>query len=193
MSNKKFLIGFIGPLITILLIFLDVGISPYFSWYKNSLSSLGIHRYFFIFDSAVIIGGISIFIFALFLYKYLAVKMLSIAFIMAGAVSLFLIGIFDENFGNIHLAIAVIYFIFTPIGIILFSLYRIKPFLSYYGYISGILSLGIIIFGIFVMFRYINIRIGLSVTEMLEAILLSSWSSLVGIYLCRHPSKLMKN
>ena len=82
MCNKKFLIGFIGPLITILLIFLDVSISPYFSWYKNSLSSLGVHRYFFIFDSAVIIGGISIFIFALFLYKYLAVKMLSIAFIM---------------------------------------------------------------------------------------------------------------
>ena len=193
MDSKKFLIGFIGPLITILLIFLDIAISPYFSWYRNSLSSLGIHRYYFIFDSAVIVGGISIFIFALLLYKYLAVKMLSIALIMTGAVSLFLIGIFDENFGNLHLAIAVIYFIFTPVGIILFSLYRIKPLLSYYGYISGVLSLGTIIFGIFILLGYINVKIGLSVTEMIEAVLLSSWSSLMGIYLYSHPSKLIKN
>lgn len=189
MRYRKYLIGFLGPLITIILIFLDIGISPYFSWYVNSLSSLGVHRYYFIFDSAVIIGGISIFIFALLLYKNLAVKFLSIGFIMAGAISLFLIGIFNENYGNLHLAIAVIYFISTPVGIIIFSFYRIRRFISYYGFISGIISLGTIIFGILVLFRYIKIGIGLSVTEIAEALLLSSWSSITGLYLCYHHAR----
>jgi hypothetical membrane protein len=189
MRDKKFMIGFIGPVITIFLIFLDISISPYFSWYANSLSSLGIHRYYFIFDSAVMIGGVSVFIFALLLYRELAVKFLSIGLIMTGSVSLFFIGIFNENYGNIHLAIAIIYFILTPIGIILFSFYRIRPFISYYGFISGVLSLITIIFGILVLFKYIDIRIGLSVTEMAEAILLSSWSSVTGLYLCYHHAK----
>jgi hypothetical membrane protein len=186
---RKYLVGFIGPLITIILIFLDISISPYFSWYVNSLSSLGVHRYYFIFDSAVIIGGVSIFIFALLLYRNLAVKFLSIGFIITGSISLFLIGIFNESYGNLHLAIAVIYFIFTPVGIIIFSFYRIRGFISYYGFISGILSLATIIFGILVLFRYIKIGIGLSVTEMAEALLLSSWSSVTALYLCYHPAK----
>jgi len=189
MASKKYLIGFIGPLATILLIFMDIRMSSYFSWHVNSLSSLGIHKYYYIFDSAVIIGGISIFIFALLLYKQLAIKFLAIGFIMAGSASLFLIGIFNENYGNIHLAIAVVYFIATPVGIILFSFYRIRIFLCYYGFIVGIAALATIIFGILVLFKYINIRIGLSVTEMAEAILLSSWSSVLGIYLSFKPVK----
>ncbi|WP_337860461.1 DUF998 domain-containing protein [Ferroplasma sp.] len=185
----KFLIGFIGPLITIVLIFIDISISSYFSWYKNSLSSLGIHKYYYFFDSAVIIGGISIFAFAVMLYKNLSIKFLSAGFIMLGAVSLFLIGIFNESYGNIHLGIAVIYFIATPIGIILFSLYRIRSYLSYYGFLSGFTSLAIIIFGIIAMFGVIHINMGLSITEMAEAILLSSWSSILGIYLSTHEAQ----
>jgi hypothetical membrane protein len=189
MASKKYLIGFIGPIATILLIFLDIRMSPYFSWSVNSLSSLGIHKYYYIFDFAVMIGGISVFVFSFILYNKLAIKFLSIGFLMIGSISLFLIGIFNENYGNLHLAIAIVYFIATPVGIIIFSFYRIRIFLCYYGFIVGIAALGIIIFGILVLFGYINIRIGVSVTEMAEAILLSSWSALLGIYLSIKPSK----
>ena len=48
---------------------------------------------------------------------------------------------------------------------------------------SGAYSLGTIIFGILVLFRYIKIGIGLSVKEMAEALILSSWSSITGLYL----------
>ncbi|MCL4312235.1 MAG: DUF998 domain-containing protein [Candidatus Thermoplasmatota archaeon] len=189
MSSKKFLIGLFGPVITILLILLDIRMSAYFSWYTNSLSSLGIHRYYYIFDAAVIIGGISVFIFALMLYRQIQIKFLSIGFIMLGSVSLFLIGIFNENFGNLHLAIAIIYFIFTPVGIIIFSFYRIRNYLSYYGFFAGVASLGTIIFGILVLFEYIHLKIGLSVTEMAEAVLLGSWSSILGVYLSTHEAQ----
>jgi hypothetical membrane protein len=182
-GRYRFLIGFLGPLITIVLIFIDIGISPYFSWYKNSLSSLGIHKYYYIFDSAVIIGGAAVFAFAVMLYKSISIKFLSTGFIMAGSASLFLIGIFNESYGNIHLGIAIIYFIATPIGILLFSLYRIRRFLSYYGFFAGIASLATIILGIIALFGYIHINMGLSVTEMIEAIILGSWSSVLGIYL----------
>jgi hypothetical membrane protein len=189
MGSKKFLVGLFGPLTTILLILLDIKMSSYFSWYSNSLSSLGIHKYYFLFDSAVMIGGLSVCAFAIMLYKKLAVKFLSMGIIIIGSISLFLIGIFNENYGNLHLGIAIVYFIATPVGIIIFSFYRIRHYISYYGFFSGFTSLGTIIFGILVLLGYINIKIGLSVTEMAEAVLLASWSGLLGLYLSNHEAK----
>ncbi len=191
--NKYFLIsGIIGPVITLLLIFIDISLPGYFSWHINSLSSPGIHGYY-LFDSAIMFDGIMNTVFAVSLYKIYPIKFLSIGTIITGSVCLFFAGIFNENYGTVHLIFALLYFITLPLGIIIFSLFKINRYINIYGYIIGILSLVIIISGILINFHYINIKIGLSVTETVEAILLGSWSVTISGYTIKDYSHLIYN
>ncbi len=191
--NRYFLIsGIIGPVITLLLIFTNISLSGYFSWHINSLSSLGIHGYY-LFDSAIMFDGTMNTVFAVSLYKIYPIKFLSIGIMITGSVCLFFVGIFNKNYGIIHLIFALLYFIMLPLGIIIFSLFKINRYINIYGYITGILSLVIIISGILINFHYINIKIGLSVTETLEAILLGSWSVTISGYTIKDYSHLIYN
>jgi len=192
MNKYIFITGIIGPLTTLSLIFIDISLSGYFSWYVNSLSSLGIHNYYYLFDSAVIFEGVMNTIFAISLYAIYPIKFLSIGMIIIGSIGLFFVGIFNENTGILHLTFALIYFIILPLGIIIFSLFRISKYICIYGYSIGIVSLITIISGILIDFHYINIKIGLSVTETIEALLLGSWSIIIGTYTIKNYDKLEK-
>ena len=192
--NRYILIsGIIGPVITLLLIFTDISVSGYFPWYINSLGSLGIHGYYYLFDSAVIFEGIMNVTFAVSLYKIYPIKFLSIGLIITGSVCLFFVGIFNENYGMVHLIFASLYFIMLPLGIIIFSLFRINRYINIYGYITGILSLIVIISGIVIDFHYINTKIGLPVTETIETLLIGSWSVMVGSYTIKNYNRLIYN
>jgi len=192
MNKYIFITGIIGPLTTLSLIFIDISLSSYFSWYVNSLSSLGIHNYYYLFDSAVIFEGVMNTIFAISLYGIYPIKFLSIGMIIIGSISLFFVGIFNENTGMLHLTFALLYFIVLPLGIIIFSLFHISKYVCICGYAIGAISLITIISGIFIDFHYINIKIGLSVTETIEALLLGSWSIIMGIYTIKNYDKLEK-
>ena len=192
--NRYILIsGIIGPVITLLLIFTDISLSGYFSWHINSLSSLGIHGYYYLFDSAVMFGGIMNVIFVASLYKIYPIKFLSVGLIIIGSICLFFVGIFNENYGMAHLIFASMYFIILPLGIIIFSLFRINRYINVYGYIIGILSLIIIISSILINFHYINTKIGLSIPETIETLLTGSWSVMVGGYTIRNYDRLILN
>ena len=113
-------IALIWPWITIFLIILNILISPWFSWYKNALSDLGVHQYGFIFNSAIFAEGI-----INGLYFFLHGKNSRQRYlIVIGSFSLSLVGVFNENFHLLHLIFALIYFILMPIYIILNSGYR---------------------------------------------------------------------
>lgn len=192
MNKYIFITGIIGPLTTLSLIFIDISLSGYFSWYVNSLSSLGIHNYYYLFDSAVIFEGVMNTIFAISLYAIYPIKFLSIGIISTGSMGLFFVGIFNENTGILHLTFALIYFIILPLGIIIFSLFHISRYICVCGYAIGAISLIAIISGILIDFHYINIKIGLSVTETIEALLLGSWSIIIGTYTIKNYDKLEK-
>ncbi len=175
-------IALIWPWITIFLIILNILISPWFSWYKNALSDLGVHQYGFIFNSAIFTEGIINGLYFFFLGKNSRQRYL----IVIGSFSLSLVGVFNENFHLLHLIFALIYFIFMPIYIILNSGYT-ENLNKFFNIIIGTASLFVIIVGILSSFRLIPRILGLGVYEMLEAVLISMW---ISIYILREKIKM---
>ena len=175
-------IALIWPWITIFLIILNILISPWFSWYKNALSDLGVHQYGFIFNSAIFTEGIINGLYFFFLGKNSRPRYL----IVIGSFSLSLVGVFNENFHLLHLIFALIYFIFMPIYIILNSAYT-ENLNKFFNIIIGTASLFVIIVGILSSFRLIPRILGLGVYEMLEAVLISMW---ISIYILREKIKM---
>ena len=175
-------IALIWPWITIFLIILNILISPWFSWYKNALSDLGVHQYGFIFNSAIFTEGIINGLYFFFLGKNSRQRYL----IVIGSFSLSLVGVFNENFHLLHLIFALIYFIFMPIYIILNSAYT-ENLNKFFNIIIGTASLLVIIVGILSSFRLIPRILGLGVYEMLEAVLISMW---ISIYILREKIKM---
>jgi len=175
-------IALIWPWITIFLIILNILISPWFSWYKNALSDLGVRQYGFIFNSAIFTEGIINGLYFFFLGKNSRQRYL----IVIGSFSLSLVGVFNENFHLLHLIFALIYFIFMPIYIILNSAYT-ENLNKFFNIIIGTASLLVIIVGILSSFRLIPRILGLGVYEMLEAVLISMW---ISIYILREKIKM---
>jgi len=175
-------IALIWPWITIFLIILNILISPWFSWYKNALSDLGVHQYGFIFNSAIFTEGIINGLYFFFHGKNSRQRYL----IVTGSFSLSLVGIFNENFHLLHLIFALIYFILMPIYIILNSGYT-ETLNKFFNIIIGTASLFVIIVGILSSFRLIPRILGLGVYEMLEAVLISMW---ISIYILREKIKM---
>jgi Predicted membrane protein len=175
-------IALIWPWITIFLIILNILISPWFSWYKNALSDLGVHQYGFIFNSAIFTEGIINGVYFFFHGKNSRQRYL----IVIGSFSLSLVGVFNENFHLLHLIFALIYFIFMPIYIILNSGYT-ENLNKFFNIIIGTASLFVIIVGILSSFRLIPRILGLGVYEMLEAVLISMW---ISIYILREKIKM---
>ncbi|MFP3299594.1 MAG: DUF998 domain-containing protein [Thermoplasmatales archaeon] len=175
-------IALIWPWITIFLIILNILISPWFSWYKNALSDLGVHQYGFIFNSAIFTEGIINGLYFFFLGKNSRQRYL----IVIGSFSLSLVGVFNENFHLLHLIFALIYFIFMPIYIILNFGYT-ENLNKFFNIIIGTVSLFVIIVGILSSFRLIPRILGLGVYEMLEAVLISMW---ISIYILREKIKM---
>jgi hypothetical membrane protein len=175
-------IALIWPWITIFLIILNILISPWFSWYKNALSDLGVHQYGFIFNSAIFTEGIINGLYFFFLGKNSRQRYL----IVIGSFSLSLVGVFNENFDLLHLIFALIYFILMPIYIILNSGYT-ENLNKFFNIIIGTTSLFVIIVGILSSFRLIPRILGLGVYEMLEAVLISMW---ISIYILREKIKM---
>jgi hypothetical membrane protein len=175
-------IALIWPWITIFLIILNILISPWFSWYKNALSDLGVHQYGFIFNSAIFTEGIINGFYFFFYGKNSRQRFL----IIIGSFSLSLVGVFNENFHLLHLIFALIYFILMPIYIILNSGYT-ENLNKFFNIIIGTASLFVIIVGILSSFRLIPRILGLGVYEMLEAVLISMW---ISIYILREKIKM---
>jgi hypothetical membrane protein len=168
--DKSLYIGIVGPVITLLLIIIDVYLSPWFSWSGNALSDLGVMPYGYLFNSGLILGGLLSVLFVLAIVKKTNFKPLYL--VVIGTISLSFVGVFNEHYSYIHLAFALIYFVFTPIGILIYS-FETKKIYKYWGFFIGISSVFDIIIGIY--FHYFYLKIGLAIPEIIEAILLSLW------------------
>ncbi|MGC8581848.1 MAG: DUF998 domain-containing protein [Thermoplasmata archaeon] len=168
--GKFIYMGVIGPVITLLFIIVDVYLSPWFSWRGNSLSDLGVMPYGYLFNGGLILGGLLSMLFVLAIVK--KVKFKPIYLVMIGAIALALVGIFNEHYAYLHLAFALIYFLFTPVGILIYS-FKTKDIYKYWGFFIGISSVFDIIVGIY--FHYFDLKIGLAIPEIIEAILISLW------------------
>ena len=182
---RKFLIfGVIGPIASLALIFADIGLSPWYSWYSNALSDLGVHPYSYLFNGGLIFEAIMNLIFVVALYRIGAAKKHVAVLLAISGISLGLVGVFNETHHLEHLLFALIYFILFPLSILLFasSITSGKGYSRSLSFFCAVVGLLTILVGILQDFNVFNTGLGLGVYEMIEAVLLSLWVVYTSLY-----------
>jgi hypothetical membrane protein len=115
LSNQKIsLLAIIGPAVALSTIAVSILLSPWFSFTDNALSDLGVHDVAPIFNAGLITCGLlcSFFAASLLVKKGSApFERMGALFLLAACVFLLCIGIFTEDFGNIHYSVSVGFFV----------------------------------------------------------------------------------
>lgn len=135
------------------LIFLAIGLAPWFSWSRNALSDLG-HctrsNVSVIFNLALILGGWLLTIYSIIFLR--TDTRISWLFFAASGFALQLIGAYDEIYRYIHWIVSVAFFVVYGISLLVYSLERrmlvgILLFIAYMGvwytYCNGFLPGGV--------------------------------------------------
>jgi len=169
--------GVVGPVVALVMVFAATAISPWFRWDTNALSDLGVRREALIFNTAVIIGGVFTLPFALGLREYLPKRLahnFGIATLLAGGISLALVGVFTEAYGILHSVVSIGFFVLVPIGLLVLGAGAREMRLGRSATVTGVAAL-LAIFGLPFALPAAGLRVGFAVPEIVEAIILSAW------------------
>ena len=189
------LAGIASPIIGILMVLLSIYFSPWFSWQENALSDLGVEQSggtqiaIYLFNIGMIIAGSLIALFVVLTRSILASNRrnkIAYAILFIGGINLALVGIFTENFPMIHQTVALMYFVTTPISLMIIGSGKIASDRTF-----GLFSIGagavalVVILGL--VFSTLGIPIGeiypegAAIPEFIEAVILGMWIGIAGI------------
>jgi hypothetical membrane protein len=180
------LAGLITPVFTLTLIFISIALSPWFSWHDNALSDMGVSATSNPFNAALLIGGLLHFVFVIGFLRWQGVrsrlaKIAALALI-AGALGLFLVGVFTEDAGRIHYYVAAAYFVATPLAYVLFGI----DWLRHGEKLLGLLTIAAGITAFLMIAAVPHKRI--AVPEILAALTMGMWTFAVGMKLLIEPT-----
>ena len=208
---RKFgLIGIASPIIGILAVLVSIYFSPWFEWPTHALSDLGVEQEgrlisqfaqegdtqiaTWTFNGGMIVAGLLIAIFVYSTRKTITdnlMNKIAYSLIFIGGINLALVGVFPYSVSDtIHLIVALIYFIFTPIGLIMIGVERRtrdKNF-AIFSIGSGIVSLIVIggaVLGILGTPIGTIYPEGVAIPEFIEAVILGLWIGIAGIRIFR--------
>ena len=208
---RKFgLIGIASPIIGILAVLVSIYFSPWFEWPIHALSDLGVEQEgrlisefaqegdtqiaTWTFNGGMIVAGLLIAIFVSSTRKTIPdnlMNKIAYSLIFIGGINLALVGVFPYSVSDtIHLIVALIYFIFTPIGLIMIGVERRtrdKNF-AIFSIGSGIVSLVVIggaVLGILGTPIGTIYPEGVAIPEFIEAVILGLWIGIAGIRVFR--------
>jgi hypothetical membrane protein len=180
--------GIIGSTLPLIMILASTGLEKSFSWNRNALSDIGVSQTAWLFNSALIVGGLFNLIFALGLRNYLGKTRwlkIGVTLLIVSSISLALVGVFTENYNAIHALVALGYLLLAPIAIICIGQGEKN---NQFGKVS--LALGIIallaIFGLSVVTFVANLQIGFAVPEFAESFVLAIWTFWVSLRLLKN-------
>jgi len=198
---RKFgLVGIASPIIGILAVLVSIYFSPWFEWPTHALSDLGVVQEggtqvaIWTFNGGMVTAGLLIAIFISSTRKTIPDNLMSkIAYslIFIGGINLALVGVFPYNIsGTIHQIVAIIYFIFTPIGLIMIGVERRSKDRNFaiFSIGSGIVSLVVIggaVLGILGTPIGTIYPEGVAIPEFIEAVILGLWIGIAGIRVFR--------
>ena len=208
---RKFgLIGIASPIIGLLAVLVSIYFSPWFEWPIHALSDLGVEQEgrlisqfaqegdtqiaTWTFNGGMIVAGLLIAIFVSSTRKTIPdnlMNKIAYSLIFIGGINLALVGVFPYSVSDtIHLIVALIYFIFTPIGLIMIGVERRtrdKNF-AIFSIGSGIVSLIVIggaVLGILGTPIGTIYPEGVAIPEFIEAVILGLWIGIAGIRVFR--------
>jgi hypothetical membrane protein len=184
--------GIIGSILPLVMILASTVLEKSFSWNKNALSDIGVSQTAWLFNGALIVGGLLNLLFAIGLRDYLGkTKWLKIgvSLLIVSSISLLLVGVFTENYNVIHVFVALGYLLLAPLGLLCISRGEESKQFGKVSRTLGIIAL-LAIFGIPVITFAANLQIGFAVPEFAEALLLSIWTFGVSLRLLRNQTNI---
>lgn len=175
------LAGIVAPTFTLTLIFVSVGLSPWFSWQDNALSDMGVSATASLFNAALLIGGLLYLIFVAGFGRWYGPRSwsakLACICLIAGGIGLTLVGVFNEDTGRLHYLVAAAYFLLTPLAYGLFGLDLLKRGKTLFGSLT--LAAGVTAF---VMIAFVPHQ-RIAVPEILASTILGAWTFAAGLQL----------
>ena len=177
--------GIISSTLPLIMIFASTVLEKTFSWNKDALSDIGVSSLGWLFNSALIAGGLLILLFAVGLKKYLGKTRwlkVGIFLIIASSISLALVGVFTENYSIIHGLVALGYLLLAPLGLICIGWGEKSNELGKKSLLLGITAL-LVIFGLPIITFVANLQIGFAVPEFIESLMVSIWTFWVSLKL----------
>jgi hypothetical membrane protein len=169
--------GLISSTLPLIMILAATVLEKSFSWNNNALSDIGVSQNAWLFNSALIVGGLFNFLFAIGLRNYLAKtnwNKIGVSLLIVSSISLALVGVFTKNYGQIHALVAIGYLLLAPLGLICIGTAEKSKHFGKVSIVLGITAL-LIIIGLPIITFVANLQIGFAVPEFLEALVLSIW------------------
>jgi hypothetical membrane protein len=170
--------GILGSVLPLVMVLSATFLSSWFSWSENALSELGVGEQASIFNSAMLLGGVLNFLFALGLYRYLGSGKLvraGVFSIMVSSVSLALVGVFTVDSILMHGVAAFGYFMLTPAGFLLIGFGTKEGVIRKLSYGCGVAAL-LAIIGLPVVFLALPFKVGFAIPELIEGLIISAWT-----------------
>jgi len=176
--------GIAAPGLIFSLIFLAIGLAPWFNWNRNALSDLGVGATAPIFNSALIAGGLLLLPFSIGLRQTLprgALSLLGTILLSLGMPVLSGIGLFPETAGHIHLYLSVAFFTLLPLSFLFIGVSELRHPRSRTSGIATMLAgfLAALVWALHWSFRLG----GVAVPEAISALLGSAWAVAKGVKL----------
>jgi hypothetical membrane protein len=172
------LFGISGSVSLIINVLAATMISPWFRWDTNALSELGVGEVSTLFNSAVLIGGVLIFFFALGIQSILneeRIVKVGIASVMSGSTCLALVGIFTIDYSWLHGIVSLGHFILPPIGYLLIGFGTKDSEIKKMSIVTGIAALtAILVLPLITLI--LQFKVGFSVPEILHALIIGVWT-----------------
>jgi len=183
--------GIIASTLPLILVLASTILEKSFSWNKNALSDIGVSQTAWLFNSALIVGGILNLLFTVGLRNYLGkakwVK-IGVILLIASSISLSLVGVFTENYNIIHALVALGYLLLAPLGLICIGKGKESKQFGKVSLVLGIIGL-LAIFGLPIMAFVANLQIGFAIPEFAESLVLSTWTFWVSLKLLRQSTE----
>jgi hypothetical membrane protein len=180
--------GIISSTLPLIMIFASTILDKSFSWNKDALSDIGVSQLSWLFNSALVVGGLLNLLFAFGLRNYLGKARglkIGVLLIIVSSISLALVGVFTENYSIIHALVALGYLLLTPLGLICIGWGEKSQQIGKVSLVLGITAL-LVILGLPIITFAANLQIGFAVPEFLESLVLSIWTFWVSLKLIRH-------
>ena len=180
--------GIIASTLPLIMIFASTMLEKSFSWNKNALSDIGVSQTAWLFNSALIVGGLLNFLLAIGLRNYLAKTRwlkIGVSLFTISSISLALVGVFTENYNIIHALVALGYLLLAPLGIICIGRGEKSKQFGKVSLAIGTIAL-LTIFGLPIITFVVNLQIGFAVPEFAESLALSIWTFWVSLRLLKN-------
>jgi len=175
------LLGVLGPIIPLSFIALAIAYSPWFNWFENALSDLGVHEAALIFNSGLIIGGVLASIFAIGLMQILRRQVLGFLgtfTLILSTISLCAIGVFPESAGRIHFYVSISFFALLAISFLIIGVALVRTSSQRYLGLFSILTVVVAVIAAWAVPHE-----GAAVPEIIGSLAASMWSIIFGIKL----------